>query len=297
CRQIDLNVYSGERRRHHEDNEQHEHHVDERRDVDLMDLVQRIIAVVETHDGPLVPTQWICVPLTRRRTMPRGRRGGGAVEIAANQREHLRRCVAKLRAVARNQARKRVIDDRCWNRGGEPECGGEQRLGNAGRDYRQIGGMRLRYPDEAVHDAPNGAEQSDKGAVAPMVASTLVPRKIRRPYAASIRSSRDAIHSLMPSGSEPADRFCSVTAASSNCRTSPSASRSTPSAGERTPASVFNAASTSRLARNISMALARHTVHVMTDRKRQPNQHRLYHRVGVEIHPPRAEIARQRRGG
>src|SRR6516225_1612068 len=92
-----------------------------------------------------------------------GGRGGGAIEIAADQREHLRRCVAKLRAVARDQARERVIDDHCRNRGGEPERGGEQRLGNAGRDYRQIGGMRLRYPDKAVHDAPNGAEQSDEG--------------------------------------------------------------------------------------------------------------------------------------
>src|SRR5262249_49373439 len=87
-----------------------------------------------------------------------GGRGGGAIEIAADQREHLHRCVAKLRAVARDQAGERVIDDNCWNRGGEPKRGGEQRLGNAGRDHRQIGGMRLRYPDEAVHDTPNGPE-------------------------------------------------------------------------------------------------------------------------------------------
>src|SRR5690348_3691607 len=92
-----------------------------------------------------------------------GRRGGGAIEIAADQGQHLRRCVAKLCAVARNQARERVIDDHCRNRGGQPERGGEQCLGDAGRDYRQIGRMRLRYPDEAVHDAPNGAEQSDEG--------------------------------------------------------------------------------------------------------------------------------------
>src|SRR6516165_4175311 len=70
CRQIDLNVYGGERCCYHEDNEQHEHHVDERRDVDLMDLAQRIIAMVETHDGPLVPTR---VLLTQRPTMRRGR--------------------------------------------------------------------------------------------------------------------------------------------------------------------------------------------------------------------------------
>src|SRR5262249_22400553 len=92
-----------------------------------------------------------------------GRRGGGAIEIAADQREHLRRCVAKLRAVARDQARERVIDDHCWNRGGEPERGGEQRLGNAGRDYRQISGLRLRYAAEAGHHAPHSAEQSDEG--------------------------------------------------------------------------------------------------------------------------------------
>src|SRR5215471_15289226 len=92
-----------------------------------------------------------------------GGRGGGAIEMATDQREHLRRCIAKLRAVARDQARERVIDDHCRNRGGEPKRGGEQRLGNARRDYRQIGGLRLRNPDEAVHDAPNGAEQSDEG--------------------------------------------------------------------------------------------------------------------------------------
>src|SRR5262249_48132243 len=74
------------------------------------------------------------------------RRGGGAVEIAANQREHLRRCVAKLCAVARDQARERVINDHCRNRGGEPERRGGERLGHAGRDHRPLCALRPPYP-------------------------------------------------------------------------------------------------------------------------------------------------------
>src|SRR6516162_5167428 len=70
CRQIDLNVDGGERRRHHEDNEQHQHHVDERRDVDLMDLVQRVLAMVETyaHNNALASTLRYTARLTLRRT-------------------------------------------------------------------------------------------------------------------------------------------------------------------------------------------------------------------------------------
>ena len=43
-----------------------------------------------------------------------------------------------------------------------PKRGRQQRLGDAGRHHRQIGGVRLRDADEAVHDAPHRAEQADE---------------------------------------------------------------------------------------------------------------------------------------
>ena len=48
------------------------------------------------------------------------------------------------------------------------------------------------------HTVPN---RPTKGAVAPMVARMLVPRSIRRPTPASMRSNRAAMRSLMPSTS------------------------------------------------------------------------------------------------
>ena len=88
-----------------------------------------------------------------------------------------------------------------------------------------------------------------------------------------MRSSRDAIRSLIPSRSmEPAESFNSVTAASRNCRISPfvAASRSTPSVVERTLARMFNAARTRRLQIMISIVLASHTVQVTSEAKARP---------------------------
>src|SRR6188472_884858 len=88
-----------------------------------------------------------------------------------------------------------------------------------------------------------------------------------------MRSSRDAIRSLIPSRSmEPAESFNSVTAASRNCRTSPcvAASRSTPSVVERTLARMFRAARTRRLQITISIVLASHTVQVTSEAKARP---------------------------
>ena len=44
----------------------------------------------------------------------------------------------------------------------KPDRGRQQRLGDARRDDREIGRLRLRDADEAVHDAPDGAEQPDE---------------------------------------------------------------------------------------------------------------------------------------
>ena len=61
------------------------------------------------------------------------------------------------------------------------------------------------------HTVPNSPT---KGAVAPMVARTPVPRLIRRLNAASIRSSRDAMRSFRPSLSvAPSDNRNSAIAA------------------------------------------------------------------------------------
>src|SRR5882724_1288701 len=41
----------------------------------------------------------------------------------------------------------------------QAERGGEQRLGDTGRDHRKVGGVGLRDADEGIHDAPDRAEQ------------------------------------------------------------------------------------------------------------------------------------------
>ena len=57
-----------------------------------------------------------------------------------------------------------VVEHHRGNRGEQPERGGEQRLGDAGRDHGKVrvlrGGDRL----ERRHDAPDRAEQADEGA-------------------------------------------------------------------------------------------------------------------------------------
>src|SRR5271154_6516114 len=109
-------------------------------------------------------------PWSRRMLMAllRGRDGGRIAlrpldEVAAHQRHDLDAGVGIERAVLRNRAREHVVDDDRRDRRREPEGGGEQRLGNARRHHREIGGVQLRNPDEAVHDAPHRAEQADEG--------------------------------------------------------------------------------------------------------------------------------------
>src|SRR5580698_9703772 len=84
-------------------------------------------------------------------------------QIAAHHGQDLDAGVGIERAILRDRARKHVVDHHRRDRGGEPEGGGEQRLGDARRDHREIGGVQLRNPDEAVHDAPYRAEQADEG--------------------------------------------------------------------------------------------------------------------------------------
>ena len=65
--------------------------------------------------------------------------------------------------IAFRDPREMIVDDDGRDRRDEADRGRKQRLGDAGRDDREIGGLRLRDADEAVHDAPHGAEQADEG--------------------------------------------------------------------------------------------------------------------------------------
>src|SRR5215831_14131135 len=112
--------------------------------------------LMSTHSSTLDGGQW--------RRPPRGRsKNDGALEIAADEPQDLRRGIAKPSAVARDRPREHVVDHHGRNGRREPESGRQQRLGDARRDHREVGGMRLRDADEAVHDAPDGAEQADEG--------------------------------------------------------------------------------------------------------------------------------------
>src|SRR5271168_1899473 len=84
-------------------------------------------------------------------------------EVAADHGHDLDAGVGIERAILRDRTREHVVDHHRRDRGGEPEGGGEQRLGDARRHHREIGGVQLRDADEAVHDAPHRAEQADEG--------------------------------------------------------------------------------------------------------------------------------------
>ena len=70
-----------------------------------------------------------------------------------------------------------------------------------------------------------------KGAVAPIVARTPIPRVIARPACASMRESKTAARSLTPSGARPSERSASPAAAATKRAT-----------GECVCASSFSAA-------------------------------------------------------
>jgi hypothetical protein len=62
----------------------------------------------------------------------------------------------------RKRAGEEVVENHGRNRGEQAERGREQRLGDSGSDDREIGRMLLGNADEAVHDAPDSAEQPDE---------------------------------------------------------------------------------------------------------------------------------------
>ena len=108
-----------------------------------------------------------------------------------------------------------------------------------------------------------------KGAVAPIVASTPVPRVILRPTPASMRSSREATRSLIPSG-EPADSAVSRAAASTRAFAGPPPRAQAASARDRALSTVANACRNLRPSASSSIAFASPTVQVMTEAKARP---------------------------
>src|SRR5262249_11698425 len=149
--------------------------------------------------------------------------------------------------------------------------------------------MKLFMMPQTVPNRPT------KGAVAPMVASTPVPRRMRRPQLASMRSSRDAIRSLMPSVSaKPGESFSSVAAAPRNCATSPLISAKLLDLLERTYAGELPRCCPPPPLGEKDFDRFGEPHRPGDERgKGKPDQYRLHHRVGVEKHAPGAEVAVQ----
>src|SRR5712671_2500324 len=95
----------------------------------------------------------VCSSLGRRRDRLAG--AGATIEVAARQPQRLGRGIGELGPVGGDLAGEHIIDDDRGDRRRQPEGGRQQGFGYAGRDHRQIGGLRLRDADEAVHDAPD----------------------------------------------------------------------------------------------------------------------------------------------
>ncbi len=124
-----------QRRGDHEDDEQHQHHVDVRHDVDLAH--QLAVACAGRH------AQAPCgrVPLQDGRELFH--------EGVVAQLE-----TAHLVGVA-------VVGDHRRDRGEQSHRSGDQRLGDAGRHHRERGLLHVTERMERVHDAPHRAEQAD----------------------------------------------------------------------------------------------------------------------------------------
>ena len=82
------------------------------------------------------------------------------VEVAADQQQDFCRGVGHLRLVAGDGAGEDVVDHHGWNRCHQAQRGRQQGFGDAGRHDGEVGGLGFGDADEAVHDAPHGAEQA-----------------------------------------------------------------------------------------------------------------------------------------
>src|SRR5581483_10946897 len=102
------------------------------------------------------------VPRRTAMALLRGPQPGHAMAAADHQKQ-LGRGIAEQRLVAADHPRQMIVDHDRRDRGDQTDCGGEQRLGNAGRDHCKIGGVGFGDADEGVHDAPHRSEEADKG--------------------------------------------------------------------------------------------------------------------------------------
>ncbi|RMP35858.1 hypothetical protein ALQ24_102338 [Pseudomonas syringae pv. antirrhini] len=82
------------------------------------------------------------------------------IQIAADQQQHVCRGVGDLSLVTGDGARKHVVDHHRRNRGNQAQRRCQQGLGDAGGNDGEVGGLGFGDADEAVHDAPHGAEQT-----------------------------------------------------------------------------------------------------------------------------------------
>ena len=284
-RQVDRDVDRRQRRRHHEDDQQHQHHVDERGDVDLVRFGEIVVAVVET-DAPCA-------------TPPR--RSFGAAAPRSRSRDTSRSTAAAAsptkRPAAGGLAREHIVDDHRRDRRDEPHRGREQRLGDAGRDDREVRGLRLRDADKAVHDAPDRAEQADKRAPSRRSSRGCRCRATSaRRAAASMRSSREATRSLIPSGeASVAARF--LHRGPDQCGRRAGAVGVGHRLGQRCrprPAPP-SARRNCRLQRRQLDRLGQPDGPGDDRGEREADHHRLHDAVGGQEHAPRRQVVRQRR--
>ena len=64
--------------------------------------------------------------------------------------------------MAADDAGEDIVDNDGRDRRDRAQRGRQQRLCDARRHDRRVGGLRMGDADEAVHDAPHGAEQADE---------------------------------------------------------------------------------------------------------------------------------------
>src|SRR5450830_149055 len=133
------------RRHHHENDQQHQHHVDIRHDVDFR---LEFTATATAHATAIERTHQQCSLLARLALQDVGEFLDEAFE-------------ADRQAV--DVVRKTVVGNHGWNGSEQADGGSDQCFGNAGRDGGQGGLLYVGQAAEGIHDAPHGTEQADVG--------------------------------------------------------------------------------------------------------------------------------------
>src|SRR6516165_12282244 len=249
--------------------------------------------LMTTHSSTLDGGQW--------RRPPRGRsRHDGALEIAADEPQDLRRGIAEPSAVARDRAREHVVDHHGWNGGRKPESSRQQRLGDARRNHREVGGMRFRDADEAVHDAPYSAKQADEGR----------GRTDGGKHAGAAQDpSPEACFDALEARSDPFLDAFSVGGTGGDLQLGHGRIEELHdlalSTGKPLDSLRGGAHADELIQCRPHASLGQHDLYGFGEPHRpgddrsegKADQYRLHHRIGVEIHAPWAEIARKRGGG